>query len=415
MANLDRDTVRAALRAEDVAAHLGIKGPWRGRWMRARRCARADHSSDAFGLARDGMWHCWSCDEGGDLFALIAAGEGLNIRDDFGKVLELAAAIAGVEDPDDFGGVMKPAPKARPEAPPLEPIAKRLELARKRAAWVWDRMQSRDIRATSRPPLSDLYLEKMRGLDARHTHTDALFVATREDYRDTPIICSREVMAKGGPDLEKLARMFAVPGIAVPVRSPIDGALVDIRVRRFEPREGQPKIVGMLGGVTSSPSDGGGRTLHGCYGFPHEIESDTVVVVEGMLDYLTALCAFPSWDVLGAVEAGTMGLVAGIAAKAVAGRDNGRVLIVEQNDPMRVDKASGDLVVGAGKSSIIDDPNSAAKTAIRILGPRRVGWLFCGSAGTKDLNDLYAKRVELGPLIAWWSDIGEPVAVGDFG
>ena len=72
---LDKDIVLASLRASDVAAHYGITGPWRGRWMRSSRCAVADHGSDAFGISQDGKWHCWACDTGGDLLKLIAIGE----------------------------------------------------------------------------------------------------------------------------------------------------------------------------------------------------------------------------------------------------------------------------------------------------------------------------------------------------
>lgn len=403
---LDRDTVRAALRAEDVANHLGIKSQWRGRWMRSRRCAVADHSSDAFALARDGMWHCWACDDGGDLLKLIALGERIDIGADFGRVLEVAAGIAGLEVEDDFGGPSKPAPIERPAPPPVDSIEKRLELARRRGKWVWERLRDRagdHARARGGRLLSDSYLENERRLDVNH-------LRTREDYRDTPLIIPSTLDTSRIPDLEKCARLFRVPGVALAVRSPIDGAIVDIRVRRFEPKGDQPKIVGMLGGVTAAPAENGrGRELLGCYGFPHELERDDCVVVEGFIDYLTALCAFPTMDVLGAVDVGSLSLVAGVAAKAVARRsETGRVLIVEHEDGERLDKRTGKMVAGPGDRASNEEPNAATKVAIREIGPRRVGWMFCGESGAKDLNDLWRRELKIDPR--WWADFGEAVA-----
>lgn len=398
-----RDEVREHLRAEDVANHLGIRGIWRGRWLRARRCGRTDHASDAFGLARDGMWHCWACDEGGDLLKLVAIGEGLDVAADFPKVLEVAAELAGLVAEDDFGGG-KPAPRPRPAPPPLVPIEERIALARKRARWVWDRMGARDVRGGRL--LADAYLERERRLPI-----DVL--RTREDYRDTPMRVSSAELARAGgaaaEELLKLARMFAVPGVAVPVRAPTDGAIVDVRIRRFEPAtraDGtmQPKIIGMLGGVSSTTHEGNrGRELLGCYGFPHEITSDTVIVVEGLVDYLTALCMWPDADVLGAVESGSISLVARHAATALAAAgDLGRLLIVEH----------GDGWGRAGDRAVNEEANAAAKVAIRALGPRRIGWMFCDAKADgrdlKDLNDAWRAGVNL--EVKWWAELGEAVA-----
>jgi hypothetical protein len=397
----DRGDVLAALRAEDVANHLGIKGPWRGRWMRSRRCGRTDHGTDAFGLARDGMWHCHACDEGGDLLKLVAVGEGIDIRADFPKVLELAAQIAGVVDEDDFGGG-KVAPKARPAPPPVEPLDTRIALAKRRGLWAWGRLVDRMEIPEGRRSSADLYLGEVRGLPVE-------LVRGREHIKDTPIRCAPSEWSKGGPDLEKLVRMFSVPGLAVPVRSPVDGAIVDIRIRRLEPQGDQPKIIGMLGGVTSAPAcDGKGRELVGCYGFPHELSRDTVIVVEGLVDYLTALALWPDADVVGAVEAGTLSLVAGVAAAALARHgDTGRIVIVEHDDGKTKDGREG-----AAERAMWSDPNAATKVAVRILGPRRVGWLFCDGTARdgskiKDLNDLYRDHKPTTSSIRWWADVGD--------
>lgn len=401
---LDRSTVMAALRAEDVVAHFAIPGVWRGRWLRSRRCAISDHDSDAFGISRDGHWHCHAHDQGGDLLRLVAVGHKLDMRNDFPRILEIAAEIAGIEDDESFGGSgVRPAPIARAPLPPIPPLHERIALAKRRAAWLWDRL----IRRADLPrSASDLYLAHERKLDP-------VGLRQREELRETPLrVTAQEAMRSA--DLKSLAYTFSVPGIALPVRELTNGDLVDIRVRRFEPREGQPKIVGMLGGVTVGPAEQGRtRALVGCYGHPECIDpgpSLLVVVCEGAFDYLTSLCVWPDAQVLGAVDAGSLGLVAGHAARQLVGYHdtNGRparLLIIEQND-------------GAGAAadrSVNEDVNAATKVAVRILGPKRVGWLFCGlqenlvagqvGVTTKDLNDLVRLGVDPTKMVRWWSDM----------
>lgn len=389
---LDRAIVLAALRAEDLVRHYAIPGQWRGRWLRSDRCAVVDdheHGSMPFGISRDGKWHCWGCDQGGDLLKLVATGEKLDMRQDFPRILEIAAEIAGIEDDESFGSSGPRAPKARPPIAPVLPLAERITRAKKRAAWVWDRL-SEETRG------ADMYL-RSRGLDP-------VGICKLEDLRETPMRCSPAEWV-GKPDLKSLSYLFASPGVALPVRCVTTGEKVDIRVRRVEPRENQPKIIGMLGGVTSGPAEGGRtRQLVGCYGFPHSIDpgpSRTVVVCEGWADYLTGLCLWPDWQILGAVDAGSLGLVAAHAARGLADYPGGRLLIVEQND-------------GAGAAadrSVNEDPNAATKVAVRILGPKRVGWLFCEDDGggggyqVKDLNDLVRRGRDARAMVRWWVDL----------
>lgn len=402
--SLKRDDVVAALRAEDVAQHLGITGQWRGRWMHARRCGETDHGSDAFAISRDGKWHCHSCDKGGDLLLLLALGEGIDIKADFPRVLALAAAIAGVDDGNEFGAPAKPKAPDRPPAAPLPPLPERISLAKRRAAWVWNRLYN-DVDS-----VTDAYL-RSRGVDP-------LAVRKREEIRTTPLKIPRPDQS-ASDELKALwwtmgARRGAL-AIVVPVRSVDDGAPVDLRARRIEPEEGQPKIIGMVGGVTSAPAERGKtRQLVGCYGNPHAIDSDTVVIVEGLMDYLTALAVWPNAQVLGAVEAGSLGLVTGHAARALAARDStSRLLIVEQADPPRRNKATGAVMPGAADASINEDPNAATKVSVRHLGPHRVGWMFCvlagGSDSVKDLNDLVQARVDVNGMVTWWT----PPVTGD--
>lgn len=407
---LNKDTVLAALTPEAVLRHFGIQGAWRGYWLRSRRCAKEDHSDDAFGIKRDGHWHCWSCNEGGDLLRLVATGAKLDPRTDFQAVLEIAAEIANVTDDESFGG-RRAGSTAIPRTPlpPIPPLEERVGVAKRRAAWVWDRLVRREETPRS---AADLYLAHERKLDP-------VGIRHLEDLRETPLRVTPQEHAKS-EDMARFVRSFSVPGIALPVRAVDDGSLVDVRIRRYEPREGQPKIVGMLGGVTVSPADRGGvRQLVGCYGQPACLDpgpSKLVVVVEGAMDYLTALCLWPDAQVLGAVDAGCVGLVAGHAARGLASYPGARMLIVEQADPPRV-QADGTMKLGSGDRSVNEDVNAATKVAVRILGPRRVGWLFCGTfepavsgvplKETKDLNDLVRCGYDPTKMVRWWRDMGE--------
>lgn len=366
-----RDEVLEALRVEDVIAHYSISGRFNGRWMRSRRCPTDDHGTFAMALARDGMWKCHACDVGGDLLDLIAIAERLDIRSDFGAVLDAAAEIAGMVDPDGFvSATPRPRPP-RPELPRLPPLRERLAVAIKRATWTWANLREQAF-------LTDAYL-RSRGLDP-------VAISLREQLREAPIAWRPEVEPARDSDLARHLRICAPIAIGVQVRSVVDDVATDIRLRRVEPRENQPKVIGMLAGVTSDD----GR-LVACYGRPAHVDADLVVVAEGLFDYLTALQLWPGAAVLGAPEAGSVPLVAEHAARAVAARGRGRVLLIEQNDG---EGGAADLAV-----------NAAAKRAIALLGPGAVGQLLCGPAH-KDLNELFSQEGEraVHAGIRWWSD-----------
>lgn len=386
---LDRSMVLAALRVEDVIAHFQIPGRWCGRWLRSRRCPTNDHDTDAFGIATDGHWHCHACSTGGDLLRLIATASKLDMKSDFPRVLEIAAEIAGVQE-DTFGA---PPPKPqRPPIAPLPPLPERVALAKRRAAWVWDRLVRRDELPRS---ASDGYLTHERGLNVTA-------LREREDLRETPVRILPAESARATDDLLRLCSSFSWPGVALPVRAVDDGALVDIRIRRFEPRDGQPKIVGMLGGVTVGGAEQGGvPQLVGCYGHPECIDpgpSLLVVVCEGALDYLSALHLWPEAQALAAVDAGSIALVARHVASQLATYPGSRMLIVEQNDPPGV-RRDGTARLGRADETVNEDVNAASKVAIRILGPARVSVLRVVEYGAyKDLNDLVRAGVNIGEL-----------------
>lgn len=366
MSRVDKDAVLAQLTPEAVAQQYQIVGRWFGRWMRAKRCPMATHNTDAFGLSRDGKWHCHACDEGGgDLLSLVAAFEGLDCRADFPAVLEVAAAIAGVDVEEDFGApaARKPAPPKAP-APPAVPLADRLAIAKKRAAMIWARLDSLPARVD-------------KALSWRHVAATA---RTREDVRLLGFIgahteVSNEIYRVAGEDdrtVRAIRNIYSgAPGWAIAVRHIETGELVDVRARRFEPAADAPKILGMPGGVTSEAGE-----LVACYGWPHELGAATVVVVEGWADYLTAAWRWPRVDVLGAVDAGQYPLVAGFASRYLAERGAGRLVLVAQDD-------------GEGKAAD-KAVNLASKRSLGLLGPERVTWIEAAQYHVKDLNDIVA-------------------------
>lgn len=323
-----RDSVLDALDAQRLIDHYGADGRWFGRWFRSRWCPITAHGSPAFGISRDGMWHCHACDQGGDLLHLVAAAEGLDIRRDFGAVLEVAAGIAGVVDEDSFGG--GPVPPPRPRRPARDPDAEaqRISVARLRARWLWMRL-GHDPRGVA---AGRDYLAR-RGLPP-----DEL-ARLGEPISYTPSsILAAEVSDR--VDLKKTRGMFWPPAVCLPVRSVTDDAFVDVRTRRIEPRPGEPKILGMPGGITSIEGE-----LVGCYGRPASLGLGDVYVVEGWADYLAARLAWPSEDVLGAVDAGQLRSVAAHAALHCADMSSRLVLFAHDDGddkagPCGVDKAT---------------------------------------------------------------------------
>ena len=365
-AHVDKDAVISRLTPDAVAAQYGVLGRWSGRWLRSKRCPASTHGTDAFGLSRDGKWHCHACDEGGgDLLSLVAAFEGLDCRNDFPAVLEVAAAIAGVDVEEDFEAApRKPTHRPAP-ASTIAPLAQRVEVAVARAAWIWN--------------LLDSNLERVRraigwrGID--------LTPKTEREVRLLGFLRQPTM----DPEMGRVVhRIFASsPGWGIAVRHIEMGALCDVRARRFEPAEGEPKILGMPGSVTVDSRRDGGADLVACYGRPHELGAATVVVAEGWADYLTAAWRWPAADVLGSVDAGQYPLVAGFAARYLAERGGGRLVLVVQDDTREPD--FGEVArEGAAEKAV----NLASKRAIALLGPEAVSWIECARWGVKDLNDI---------------------------
>lgn len=374
--SLDRAAVRDALTPELVAAHYGIEGRWLGKWMRSRQCPITVHASQAFGISRDGMWHCWSCDQGGDLLDLVAAGEALDIKREFGDVLEVAAAIAGVVDEDSFGAAT-PKPRA-PRPAVVEDRAQRISIARIRAKWLWLRLDPRLVPMGKRDDAGEgpEYLRR-RGLDPMD------LARMGESIRFAPAQINPIELA-GREELQKTRAMFAPPAVCLPVRSIIDNELTDVRTRRLRPREGEPKILGMPGGVTWPDGE-----LAGCYGRPASLGLGDVILVEGWADYLAARLAWPEEDVLGAVDAGQLRAVAGFAAAHCADVGSRLVMLVhhdgDEDEAIDKGKPSPAGAVAADRATV---------TAIRAgLAPSDLLILDCLEFfGVKDLAELAPHR-----------------------
>jgi hypothetical protein len=119
----------------------------------------------------------------------------------------------------------------------------------------------------------------------------------------------------------------------------------------------------------------------------------TVIVTEGVVDTLTARCAWPgpSFVVLGAHGVGNFALVARYAARFVAQRE-GKLLLVGHNDVARPNPQTGVLEPGAGVVALDQAMHAALEEG--LVGSTAAGKPKCRVAALaygphKDLNDAY--------------------------
>ncbi len=402
--NIEKDDVLAQLAPEKAAAAYGLDGRWYGRWMRSKRCPQTTHGTDAFAISREGKWHCHGCDiGGGDVLSLIAACEGLDASTGFQEILEIGASLAGIEPEADFGDTAKPlrAPTKRPMAPALPALSQRLTEAYARCEWVWSHLK---VPARVLETGRHWYLET-RGLRWSEIPDDARINVRDLGFWTVPGDFDQLIKITGESEIPKEKRRIArtihsiystAVGVAVAVRHVETGRLCDVRARRAEPKEGEPKILGMAGGVTVD-ARAGVTDLIACYGMPHSMQRETVVVVEGWADYLTAALRWQKADVLGAVDAGQYPLVAGFAARYLAERGAGRLVLVAQDDPIKevTNPKTGEVTTMPGAAERAVD--AASKRAIALLGPADVSWIEMRQFGAKDLNVL-AQAGRLGEL-----------------
>lgn len=379
---LQKDDVLAALDVDAVLAHYGIRVLPHGRWRRGRACPdRNDHDADAFGVSPEGKWACHACQTGGDLLTFVARAEGLDPQTDFAKVLEVAAKIAGVVAGD-------PPPVRRAPAPTGPSLDERIAQAKKKAAWLWGRCLTKSLTVE--------HWLKERALDPEAIRMLTMVTKDFEEESEIafgPIAMKPEEIEKSDAT-RSIWRAFGLFAVCLPVRSIRDGSIIDVRRRavprawfgedtnRFVAGEDVPKIMGMLGGVTSHEGE-----LVGCYGRPHEIDGTRpVVVAEGWADYLTARLAFTEFDVLGAVDAGQYAAVAAYAANVVAAAGaTENVILLAQNDPPRLDQKTQKWVQGASARAL----EAARALCLRRLPIAQVPIVV--PKGCKDANEVAQK------------------------
>jgi hypothetical protein len=122
----DARRIRAALAdPSHVAALLGLTegARRRGASLMVRCPAHAERDpSCSLTIGPDATLraHCFGCGLGGDVFTLIAAAEGLDVRRDFRRVFLRAAELAGIESTSREGSAPTPPPRRAAPAPRLD-------------------------------------------------------------------------------------------------------------------------------------------------------------------------------------------------------------------------------------------------------------------------------------------------------
>lgn len=310
-AHLDADVVRLELGVERVLDHYGLRGVLRGGWYRLRQCPRCHERSDREAIAieaKSGRWlhHGHERNAGGecsgDLFGLIAACEGLDVGRDFSRVVARAGEVAGIRDAADDDPEMRQrvADRLRERLAAEEAERERRQEAAIDAAQYWDALGTRS-------DAGGAYLAS-RGLDA--------------DF----------LLRRGA------VRFSADGDICVAIRA-VSGRVTTVATRFREPGN-RPKVLVRRGTSTAGTMvDAIDQVAHG----------RDVVLVEGVIDALTARQAWPNALVFGANGAGNLAKIvrAAIARIRLA---RARLVLVPHDDEagIRAMVAAGTLAQGAG-------------------------------------------------------------------
>lgn len=234
--------------------------------------------------------HCFGCDAGGDVFALVAAASGLDVRRDFPRVIERAAEIAGNGSPR---GYIPPAcpPSARQRhRPPVESVGS-----------LWARCS----------PVAD-DADLARALLARAI--DPAIVSDRDLARGLP------AAGELPPWARRDGRSWRDSGhrAILPLWNAA-GELAGVHARTFDASPDGPK--GLLPAAHSSAglflADPFARLIltTGTPGW-YRSEAPTFIVCEGAPDFLTVACHFGAWEYAPAV----LGVLSGSWSDALAER-----------------------------------------------------------------------------------------------
>ncbi len=285
-----------------------------------------------------GLWWCWACGEGGDLFEVIAIAHNKDIKRDFPLVLEIAADIAGGALPGGGRGAAAPkvanadeSTRSRRDAGNADAVA--------HAGVTWQRLARRS-------EVGETYLRRDRGLDVE-------------------VLLGRDVV-----------RFFQQGDPALALRS-LDGSACILNVVR-RCMAGRPKVLGLRG----CPNRGAlvGAVSELCEG------RNVAVIVEGVADALTAALAWPQFVVLGAHGAGQMASVAASAAGRIRAL-GGRLLLVPHAD---ADEAG----LGAGELAAVRAVDAARGAGLRL----DVDLELVDLGDAKDLNEAWRRGWRPRPL-----------------
>ena len=291
MSSLRRNEVLAGLTVDAVLAHFQVAGRRGATEFRTARCPVCGaRSSRAVTISlATGRWKCHGHGHQGDLLDLVAGYAGLPIATDFPAVLACAAQISRVG----------PRPTTSSCVPPVPPAP-----AAFAAAWV------------ALPPVAGAVaaLLRARGL--------ATLLDRPEVVRGTPT-----VPLGATPWWRQAMRLLRPAGLVVPTYALADGALINLSCRRAAPGTG-PKIVALPGVAKTAAG-----VPRGAFGAWHTFASQPrdVVVVEGLVDYLTAIVRFPDHLVLGAEGADLLAGVVREIAPAIAAARRALTLVPHQD------------------------------------------------------------------------------------
>lgn len=298
--------VRDSLTPEQVIHSYGLQTKRRGSQFRLSQCPRCHEKSTREAIAIDAQTGHW-CHHGheraaggecsGDILDLVAACEGLTTKHDFARVLQRAAEIAGVSGIGDVELELRRQQQAeRARLAAIEERKRSLD-ARDTASVAWERLSRRDSRG-------EAYLET-RSLDSQ-------------------ILISKDAVR------------FSTLGIVVAIRD-VDGCPVSTATRRYD---GQPKVLALKDHSTRGTMIGAIADI---------VHSKPVVLVEGVVDALTALQAWPDSIVLGANGAGNVPKVAEAAITRIKLAATNLLLVPHDDEPgIRAMTQAGQTAMAAG-------------------------------------------------------------------
>lgn len=324
---------RVVVVRDQLVAAFGIRGHGVAQ-LRTKQCPTRTHSADSCAIAADGRWSCFACGTAGDGLDWIAAEAGLDIKRDFAKVLERAAGISGEPSPDEQRA--REARRLRDEDAARHEDARRAR-ARSAVASRWTSLPKRSVDG-------ERYL-RTRGLDP----LELVLRGTVRFLDDDPTVSIR--------DLET-------------------GHVISMATRHRDDRYGR-RMTTSVGCSTRGTMIGDVAELAGPDG------PDVAILVEGIVDGLTAVLVWPGCVVLAASGAGELPKIARAVAPALAA-NNGWLVLVPQ--------AAGDV----GERRMADALLEAEQGGLRLGPVRRTPGMVRGTsihlvdiAPHKDLNDAW--------------------------